>query len=524
MMKYKQSHHNLKQQQQQQASSRTTTTAVVIGGNPSIIEPQKISRPSITLRESCSSTFVPIEKPSHDESDQSDELMHHDPHSTSSFVSPVLPEQDPDYDYEQHTKMPPAPPQKKRKQQQQQYSSTRETSRSSSVSSAQVQDNNDVSNNINGEFDSVASLPTPSILETVEQAAAVVLLAMRRNSTASSSSSSCRSSSSSSQCWVQVGHQDKNIFSPRSAYPCKILEDSDTSVDDDDDSGDMMAMDLQQSSSEEEERAVVVLHRPKPSKKKTKKESDEVSIVIRSSKRKREPKQLYYKAIVQDSIMSSPTTPSSKTTTTATTTTASTTTNTVTPPTKNKNGSIFGLRLGAPDDPQYLNSLHCFVRAELLEFFSISDVKKLPPSSPASSRNTSSSSIHNNKPQRVGLRCVYCAQNSSKSERGTTMSTFAPKSLVELYRSVCTWQRLHFKSCPCIPQQVQDTYWKLKYADRTRGRKSHWIDSAKKLGLVDSAECHRGGIFWNPTTTTVSSLEQPPPEEDEDEDEKVHFI
>ena len=104
------------------------------------------------------------------------------------------------------------------------------------------------------------------------------------------------------------------------------------------------------------------------------------------------------------------------------------------------------------------------------------------------------------------------------------MTSFAPKSVADIYRGVCTWQRLHFKACPFIPQEVREIYRKLKDTDRTRGRKAHWIESAKELGLVDSTECYRGGIFWNPATASASLDPQQGGYEDEDEGGKVHFI
>jgi hypothetical protein len=480
MMQYKLSRRRLKKVNKMCRPSSATGD---VGDNTSTMDTSKLSMPISTMRD-CS-TFAPIDNPTQQESDTV--------YPTVVSPVPVLAEDPDDYyhDNSSSNKKPPATPKKERKY-------PRKISRSSSVSS---QDDSVVISNINDRLDSVAPLPggAPSILEHVEQeAAAVVLLGMRNMS--------------SSQRWVELDHlhgqsnsssngsnkADKTIFS-LSTSPRKINEDSDEDSD---------MMDLVQTSSEE---ASAVIHRPKPSKKKRKMDS-EVSI-IQSSKKKRERKQLY-KTIVKDSIMSSPSTSSESTTTTAATT----------PIKNNMNGSISGLRLAVPQDPQYLNTLHCFVRAELLEVFCIPDAKS--PSSPAAT-----ATIHK-PPQRVGLQCIHCAQqqnyySTKVSGRGTssTMSTFAPKSLADIYRGVCTWQRLHFKSCPFVPQQVQDMYWKLKDADRTRGRKAHWIDSAKELGLIDSAECHRGGIFWKPTSS--ASLD-PQGGEDEDEDEgeggEVHFI
>jgi hypothetical protein len=134
-----------------------------------------------------------------------------------------------------------------------------------------------------------------------------------------------------------------------------------------------------------------------------------------------------------------------------------------------------GIRLAMPDDPRQLNSLHCFVRSELLEVFCLDQ----------------------ETPRRVGFRCVHCGHLPRKDRSGTSMGTFFPKSLEDIYRGVCTWQRIHFRSCSYIPQEVSDKYDYLKDADRSRGKKPHWVKSAYRMGLRD-ADNKRGGIIWNP--------------------------
>ena len=152
-----------------------------------------------------------------------------------------------------------------------------------------------------------------------------------------------------------------------------------------------------------------------------------------------------------------------------------------------RNGNQFivsGLRLAMPNDSQELNSLHCFVRSELLEVFTL--VANL----------TRTKSLEN-KRQRVGLRCIHCSHLPRKHRVGISMSTFFPKSVNDLYRSVCTWQRIHFKSCPHIPDTIRETYWRLKDTDRSRGKKAYWVESALRLGLRD-ADQKRGGVVFDP--------------------------
>eukprot|EP00934_Nitzschia_sp_Nitz4_P006932 Nitzschia sp. Nitz4//scaffold65_size103378//77649//79196//NITZ4_004478-RA/size103378-processed-gene-0.150-mRNA-1//-1//CDS//3329556276//6922//frame0 len=147
-------------------------------------------------------------------------------------------------------------------------------------------------------------------------------------------------------------------------------------------------------------------------------------------------------------------------------------------------------RLAMPDDPNELNSLHCFVRSNLLELFTMTEeetggVKQAtttPTSSPCHQR-------------RVGLRCVYCGKLPRKHNVKNTMSVFFPKSLQDLYRLVCTWQRVHFKTCPYVPDSVKEIYKGLKQEDKSRGKKQHWEESALRLGLCNVNK-ERQGIVW----------------------------
>ncbi|CAB9512991.1 expressed unknown protein [Seminavis robusta] len=135
-------------------------------------------------------------------------------------------------------------------------------------------------------------------------------------------------------------------------------------------------------------------------------------------------------------------------------------------------------RLAMPEDPNELNSLHCFVRAHLLEVFSLPSQK--------------------DKPGRVGLRCVFCAHLPRKDRAGTTMCTFYPKSLQDLYRSVMTWQRLHFRVCKHVSNKLKDEYWKHKESDQTRGKTTYWVTSAMRLGLQDISHGRNGIYYSNP--------------------------
>ena len=153
-------------------------------------------------------------------------------------------------------------------------------------------------------------------------------------------------------------------------------------------------------------------------------------------------------------------------------------------------------RLAHPTDCLNLNSLHCFVRQELLDVFVLS---------PGSSDKVEVT-------RRVGLRCAFCG-NLSKSNRKKgidgvsgcqNMSSFFPKSIEDLYRSVCTWQRVHFPNCPYVPDNINSTYSSLKQQDLSRGKTRHWEDTARLMGLRNASDRDRQGIVYRPTKNMKS--------------------
>ena len=187
--------------------------------------------------------------------------------------------------------------------------------------------------------------------------------------------------------------------------------------------------------------------------------------------------------------------------------------------------------LSLPSDSRELNSLHCFVRANLLEMFTIKGYKlnaekqntcagesisSETSCDDATDSDEDNSEGHSKKgkfPGRIGLRCVACRHIQKKrvhdsrtkssndhffSKRKARMSIFYPKSLEGLYRQVCTWQRVHFQVCPHVPKNVRDKYEKLKSSDKTRGKTKYWPESAREIGLVNAHESisKKGGIHF----------------------------
>lgn len=146
-------------------------------------------------------------------------------------------------------------------------------------------------------------------------------------------------------------------------------------------------------------------------------------------------------------------------------------------------------RLSLPYDNAKLNTLHCFLRSELLEIFVVSkSFRKSPCHSPSSSVG------------RVGLRCVHCAmlRGSRRDDReDAPMAVFYPKSIAEIYRLVTSWQRCHLRKCKNVPPAVRSRWQELRDTDRSRGKTHYWVTSAKQIGLMD-CQSRAGGIRFAP--------------------------
>lgn len=148
-------------------------------------------------------------------------------------------------------------------------------------------------------------------------------------------------------------------------------------------------------------------------------------------------------------------------------------------------------RLAIPGDKVKLNSLHCFVRSELLEIFVVDQSICKSPTSAAGSGSALG---------RVGLRCVHCAQQHKRlavHERNEApMAVFYPKSVAEIYRLITSWQRCHLRKCRNLPPTVRQQWEELRQLDRSRGKTVHWITSAMQIGLVD-CQAKAGGVRFS---------------------------
>ncbi|KAG7368645.1 hypothetical protein IV203_031388 [Nitzschia inconspicua] len=150
--------------------------------------------------------------------------------------------------------------------------------------------------------------------------------------------------------------------------------------------------------------------------------------------------------------------------------------------------SKYPTRLCLPYDGAKLNSLHCYLRSDLLEIFV---VQKSPHKSPTHSPHSSIG--------RVGLRCVHCAMNRRcrDDREEAPMAVFYPKSVAEIYRLVTSWQRCHLRKCRNLPPAVRGKWLELRESDKSRGKTHYWVTSAKEIGLRD-CQGRAGGIRFAP--------------------------
>ena len=103
----------------------------------------------------------------------------------------------------------------------------------------------------------------------------------------------------------------------------------------------------------------------------------------------------------------------------------------------------------------------------------------------------------------VGIRCMHC-RDDPVMERGQQAVSY-PSLISGIYNSVQTMLRMHFDSCLAMPPDIRRKIEQLRQSASSRGgRKQYWMDSAKRLGLIDTTH----GIYFSrcPLTTPL-----PPP-------------
>jgi hypothetical protein len=134
--------------------------------------------------------------------------------------------------------------------------------------------------------------------------------------------------------------------------------------------------------------------------------------------------------------------------------------------------------LGVDDDKYWLSELQVYLRANFAEIF-------------AATEDDISAPMHGrNKPialGQVGIRCMHCKLDNP-AERGQQATSY-PSQISGLYNSVQQMLRLHLDCCLNMPSEIRTKIDALKGSCSSRGgRKQYWVDSAKRLGLVDTPQ------------------------------------
>ena len=131
--------------------------------------------------------------------------------------------------------------------------------------------------------------------------------------------------------------------------------------------------------------------------------------------------------------------------------------------------------LSTDEDENWLSEFLCFVRADLVEVFCATKED-------VASRINSKKVVYS----QVGIRCRYCA-SYPHCERASRSSCY-PSSICRIYQSLTMMIRDHFSQCSALPTELKKRFFELKgkIAQGATDSKRYWIDSARKIGMVDT--------------------------------------
>jgi hypothetical protein len=131
------------------------------------------------------------------------------------------------------------------------------------------------------------------------------------------------------------------------------------------------------------------------------------------------------------------------------------------------------VRLTKPDDPHWLSEMQCFGRSDLVEVYSLR--KKDSLDGYAGRKEPDDGQV-------VGIHCVFC-KTLPRAERSSGSILF-PDSLGSIQTKVGDMIRLHFPSCPAMPDDVG--FRNLHgFGAKAVGdaQDQYWIDATRDIGL-----------------------------------------
>lgn len=132
------------------------------------------------------------------------------------------------------------------------------------------------------------------------------------------------------------------------------------------------------------------------------------------------------------------------------------------------------VRITKADDTHWLSEMQCFARTDLVEVFSWHPKDGLAGyagrKEPAEGQ--------------VAIRCVY-SKNLPDSEKATGCLAF-PENLEQVHTKVADMLRLHFHSCPAMPDDIKETFKTLKnFGPKVNDdSQQYWVDAARDIGLA----------------------------------------
>lgn len=139
------------------------------------------------------------------------------------------------------------------------------------------------------------------------------------------------------------------------------------------------------------------------------------------------------------------------------------------------------------DDSSWLSELHCYARSELVEVFSYKETDGLEGYSGRKEPSVG----------QVGIRCAFC-KTLPPEERPAGCLTF-PDSLSSIHSKVGDMIRLHFHSCPALPDDTKETFKSLRgFGPKQDDSQQYWIDAARDIGLANTPPGGKG-LGWGIT-------------------------
>jgi hypothetical protein len=136
------------------------------------------------------------------------------------------------------------------------------------------------------------------------------------------------------------------------------------------------------------------------------------------------------------------------------------------------------VRLTKTDDPHWLSEMECFARSDLVEVFSYNEGD--PLDGYAGRKEPSDG--------QVGIRCVFC-KSLDPADRINGCVTF-PETMSLIHARIADMIRLHFPSCPSMPDGAITTFKSYRGFDAKVANddsQQYWVDAARDIGLANLA-------------------------------------